>query len=769
MQQNMGGMIKPTNSGSVTLPGSNAVNGMNQRNIGTPLNTADPMAMYRQFVENSASASTGGIKWEQYNAGGGFDKGLQEIANASGPDADSIQFMAQSVVQANLMFLTSILNRNGRFYEVYRQTVEGFKRSDITGNPCPVRDAFVTMFQKHQEFTRPVATNASPLFGWRLIMVKRESGRDELEAKEYLRAAEVAIRNVLFMEMVQWLMKTTEGQMHARQLPRDLAAKMPNISKFNEAIDTACAAFGVNNPYAGVTFEIVTPARSDLMNNRYEGIANQLYGGLNNTAGRREMDEPDDLFDYVLNNAAKAQGRDRVNPKYDQDDSSSFYGGGESWNKIRNDLENLTPKNKNEFQLDRFFHYIGKPKHYFIPETDWKAIKHAFKKHPEMKTELTAQEGCYRIVIIDLQADSGWFSTIVRSEKYDMPTLLTDPTKLLPLLDDPDGTGLLSVVAVPVADLIKDKSLEIPYEECRKLENKIPVLTLPEKVVTNDTRDLEKSLSIVNDRLTKNFTKENAVSFNALIHDTFSCASQEDKVRLFHDLPFLFKDSVMEKRPTWFSACKLLLVHFRQRVLDQEVCNFIDQRLTTIINDFLINSAGYDSYPHESNFLSVDSIVRDYDDLDKEFEANDPIMYGLFNDTSVNSYLNEQLKIFTYNDQFTPEGQELSVVEQVKHEQELVLERPLHITYINNRGGPLYSDANKPVIMKRSQFPEYFDLVEKSFEHTMGDASFDATDKLIMFTKSNNLWLFSNSAIDKNIATLRHVSRQDTLVLLPLN
>lgn len=769
MQQNMGSMIKPTNNGSVTLPGANAVNGMGQRNTGATMNAADPMSMYRQFVENSASTTAGGIKWEQYSAGGGFDKGLQEIANQSGPDADSIQFMAQSVVQANVMFLTSILNRNGRFYEVYRQTVEGFKRSDVTGAPCPVRDAFVTMFQKHQEFTRPVATNASPLFGWRLIIIKRETGREELEAKEYLRAAEIAIRSVLFMEMVQWLMKTQEGQIHARQLPRDLAAKMPNISKFNEAIDTACAAFGINNPYAGVTFEIATPARNDLLSNRYEGIANQLYGGLNNVAGRREMDEPDDLFDYVLNNAAKAQGRERVTPKYGQEDSNTFYGGNESWNKVRNDLENLTPKNKKEFQLNRFFHYIGKHNHYFIPETDWKAIKHAFKKHPEMRQELTAQDGCYRVVIIDLEADSGWFSTIVRSEKYDMPTLLTDPAKLLPLLDDPDGSGMLSVVAVPVKDLLKDKSLEISYEECRKLEKSIPVLTLPEQVVSHDSRDLEKSLANVNTRLTKNFTKENAVSFNALIHDTFSCASQEDKLRLFHDLPFLFKDSVMEKRPTWFSACKLLLTYFRQRTVDQEVCNFIDQRLTTVINDYLINSAGYDSYPHEKNFLSVDSIVRDYDELDKEFEASDAIMYEMFNSTSPDSYLNEQLKIFTYKDPFNEDDREMSVIEQVKHEQELVLERPLHITYINNRGGPLYTDANQPIIMKRSQFPEYFELIEKSFEPTMGSASFDATDKLVMFTKSNNLWLFSNSAIDKNIATLRHVSRKDTLVLLPLN
>lgn len=771
MQQNMGGMIRPSSPGAVTLPNQGAVAGMGNRG-GATVNTAsqDPMQIYRQFVETGMASTSGGIKWEQYGTGGGYDNGLQEIANASGPDADSIQYMAAAVAPANVMYLQQILSRSGKFYEVYRQTVESFRRSDVTGQPCPVRDAFITMFQKHQEFTRPVAVHSSPLFGWRLINIKRETGKDELTSGQYLGAAEVAIRSVLFMEMVNWLMKTQEGQMHARQLPDDLAAKMPNIAKFNEVIDSACAAFGVNNPYANVTFEITTPARSDLINNRYESGANYLYGGNDGSTGRTEISSGDDLYDLVHRNAMQAQGFQRAPVQRSEQHEESCYGGSERWNKVRGDFENITPNNKHEFQLHRFFHSIGKPNHYLIPESDWKAIKKAFKKHPDMGQELTALDGCFRIVIIDLNADSGWFSTIVRNEAYDMPTLLTDPTKLLPLLEDPDGTGLLSVTAIPVEDLIKDKKLEIDYDECRKLEKSVPVITFKDKITTSDSRDLEATMSSVSARLTKNFTKENAVSFNTTIWDTFSCASQEDKIRLFHDAPFLFKDSEMEARPSWYTACKLLLAYFKQGTLDKEVYSFIDNRLTTIINDYFINCAGYDSYPHEKNHLSVDSIVRDYDDLDLELEKSDPIMFGLFNQNDPNHYLSQALKIFTYKDPFADESdKEKSVIEQIKHEQELVLERPLHITYINNRGGPFYTDANVPVIMKRSQFPEYFELVEKGFEPTMGDLPFDSTDKLFYFSQSNQMWLFSYSAIDKNMATLRHVSRKQTLVLLALD
>lgn len=770
MQQNMGGMIKPTGAGAVRLPGAGDAMGSMNRGTMMGQQQQDPMAVFRQVVETGMASTAGGIKWEQYGAGGSYDNGLQEIANESGPDADSIQYLAASVAPANVMYLQQIFNRTGKFYEVYRQTVESFCRSDVTGQPCPVRDAFVKMFQKHQEFTRPVAINSSSLFGWRLISIKRETHKDELTANQYLSAAEVAIRSVLFMEMVNWLMRTAEGQQHARQLPPDLAAKMPNIPKFNEVIDSACAAFGVNNPYANVTFEVATPARTDLSTNRYEGGSNYLYGGQHNSVGKAEISQEDELFEFVRKNALRAQGFPMQETRPVETNQESLYGGSERWNKIRGDFENLTPTNKHEFQLHRFFHAIGKPNHYFIPESDWKAIKKAFKKHPEMKQELTVQDNCFRIVIIDLNADSGWFSTIVRSEDYDMPTLLTDPSKLLPLLEDADNTGLLSVVAVPVKDVLKDGKLEVDYDDVRKLEKSVPVIICNEQIVAADSRVLETTMSAVNIRLTQNFTKENAVSFNAMIHDTFSCASQEIKVRLFHDAPYLFKDSEMETRPSWFTACKLLLAYFKQGTLDKETYNFIDSRLTTIMNDYFINCAGYDSYPHEKNHLSVDSIIRDYDELDLELERSDPIMFALFNQNDPNHYLSQALKIFTYNDPFAASSdKELTVIEQIRHEQELVLERPLHVTYINNRGGPYYTDANVPVIMKRSQFPEYFELVEKSFEPTMGELPFDATDKLLYFAQSNHLWLFSYSAIDKNMATLRHVSRKETLVLLALN
>ena len=781
MQQNNGqpGMIRPGGGASVAVPNmTGATVGMGARAgmMGNPQmgmqQPMDPMAMFRQMVDGGGAAMSGGIKWEQYGSGGIYDQGMQEILNSSGPDQDSMQYHAAAVVNYNVIFIQHLMSRSGKFYEVYRQTVASFRRNE-QGHPCPVRDAFITMFMRHQEFNRPVAVAAAPLFGWRLIHIRQETGKEDLSANQYLGAAETAIRSILFMEMVNWLMKTAEGNMHARQLPQDLSAKMPNLDNYNDVLNTACAAFGVNNPYAALKFEVKAAVRSDLMTNRYDQGADYLYGNHGLAMhGQADFGDASDLFAMIHKNARDYRGESTPRQSYDPLETMSA--AEHNWNKIRNDLNNLTPKNKDEFQLNRFFHNIGKPNHYLITETDWKNIQHAFVKHPEMRKEETVLEGCFRIVIIDLDADSGWFSRTVRCEGYDMPTVLTDPHKLLLRLSD-EGGDFLKVEASAVEDvagLKGDAALTISLETCLALEekDKIPVVTLKDQIVAANSKELESTLINVNQRISQNFSKVNAVSFNTRVWDTFACAKPEDKIRLFQDLPFLFKDSDMAKRPTFFAAMKATLAYFRQGIVDKELMSFIDSRLTTTINNYFIDSAGYDSYPHEDNYLSVDSIVKDHVELDELLERTDPVMFRIINSNDQDHYLLEELKLFTFNNPFKPESGELSAIEQIKYAQELILDRPMHITFINNKGGPIYSDTNQPIQLKRSTFPEYFDLVEKGFEPTMGEkAVFDITDKLVCFTTSDNLWLWSYSALDKNTATLRHVSRKQPLVLLGLD
>lgn len=767
-------MITPRN-GSVTIP-SGAMQQMQQQQQQSYQQQANPAAQYRAYLEQAGSSTAAGsIQWERYGANGSMDQGLQDIINADSSQQDSMQILVASVAQANLWFVNQVLGRTGKFYEVYRATVEGFKISDVTLKPCPVRDAFVKMFSKHQEFTRPVGMNSSIMFGWSLICYKRSTGNDEIPSNQYLRSAEQAIRSILFMEMVQWLMKTVEGQEHARQLPMDLKGKMPNLDSYIGVIDTASSAFGVNNPYAGVSFEVTSPVRKDLASNQYDTYtAEKLYGGIAGFNTTQENYSGEDatakLNAMIARNAAEynRSKRSTGSSNYDYNEGNDPYTAYEPIKRKRSDYENITPQNRHEFKAVEYLNFTGKKNHYVLPECDWQKIKAGFRRHPDQGREETVLHHCFRIVIIDLELDDGWFSTVLRTDKYDMRTILTNPEKLLPLLEDPEGDGFYSVVVKTVEEVKADKTLRIEVEEARKLEKSIPAIVFNEAIVTNKAEDITGTINTVSKRLTKEIKGINGVCYNTKIWDTYTCSGSSEKEILFKDIPFLFRDNP-NKQPSFFNACKTLKSYFNTGRVSDELCEFIDGHLTQLINNYLINNAGYDSYPHEKGFLSVDSIIDDYDDLDLEFEQNDPIMFGIFNNEDGDHYLVEALKIFTYKDAYLNRSDTATLVEKIQAEQELVIERPLHITSVSNSDGPTYTKPNEPVLMKRSQFPEYFELVERSFDKTMGDVSFDGTDKLIHFVNSNSLWLFSHSAIDKNVATLRHIKPGGTLVLLEVD
>jgi hypothetical protein len=94
----------------------------------------------------------------------------------------------------------------------------------------------------------------------------------------------------------------------------------------------------------------------------------------------------------------------------------------------------------------------------------------------------------------------------------------------------------------------------------------------------------------------------------------------------------------------------------------------------------------------------------------------------------------------------------------------------MYINVMNKRGGPAHLENDVPIVIKRSKFPEYFKMIEDGFDVTMGDNYMsESTDKLLKFDESGNMWLFSYSIVDRNVATLRFVTRSKHLCLLALS
>lgn len=775
-------MIKPTNPAAVQIPdgnnmgGNNPMNPMNRTGYQNPLqnNNANlsPGDVIRnimsQNLNNTNAQSGGGFNWGGVAGSLYEDEALRSLRTSQENDPTSNAYLIDRVAGAMQMFLQQVYHRAGPFFEEYRKAREDFRQNEMQ-QIDEVRNAFIEDVNKQHEFTRVIAINAMPFFGKGLIELLRNGNRDQLQQAEYLNTAFIACRNILFFEMINWLMKSPNGRRYTNRLPKAITARIANLENFKEAAAAVYDVFNQTSPYNNLEFKRPESTRTDY-NILYGPASDYVQRSFEPQAPQSTMHQDEamqDIYRMIGNNANNRGQFSR--PTQDR----SLVIGGEvmqSWDEIRQDFNNLNPGNRSEFRLNRFFYNIGKPNHYFIPESDWKKIQHAFRRHEEQKAEETVLKDCFRIVIIDLETDSGWFSTIVRKEGLDMQTVLTDPSKLLPLLENPDELDDSWIVKpFPLEDVVVEKTMDIPIETVEKMEKAVPLVAVADPIISNSSKQLESTIDTANDRLTKNFTKVNAVGFHAVNWDTYKCVSKEEKDTLREDLMFLFKDN--DDRASFVNAVAAVGRYDVQNKVSNELIKFIGTHLTQVLNNWLINCAGYNPNKNGRGHLSVNNILTDYRDLIDWLKQHDPETMLHLVEVEKANYLNESVRMFDYiNPYVLAEGQEPSIIDLINTELELVVGRHMYVNVINKRTGPAYTEANVPVRIKRSKWPEYFKMIEDGFDETMTeDDDVMVTDKLLRFTESGSTWLFSYSTIDRNVATLRFVSREKPLCLLSLS
>jgi hypothetical protein len=719
------------------------------------------------LANTGAQSGGGGFNWSQYGTSLYEDDALRALKVAPENDPDSMAYYIERVASAMQQYMYQIFHRAGPLFEEYKKAKESFRLNDA-GQIDETCNAFIDDVNKQHDFTRIVAIYGAPFFGKGLIELLRNGNRDQLSQQEYLNCTYTSARNILFLEMVNWLTKAPTGKQYSLRLSHRLQMRIANLENFKEATNSCYELFNQTSPYVNLEFKRPQSTRPDLAmlyGPASEYVHQPFEVNSNNHSNQPPVtDQFRDIMEMVERNASRRQ----YTPHQPTRNANSY--GGETmndWNHVRNDFNKLTPYNRNEFDLKRFFHPIGKPNTYVIPESDWKKIQHAFKRHEEMGQEETVLPGCFRIVIIDLEADSGWFSTIVRAEGLDMQTVLTDPKKLLPILEDPTLDDTWVVKPVAVEEVTGGKGLDIEIEKVHKLEKALTVIAVKEHIASNSSSELDATLVSVNNRLTEKFTKENAVGFHAVPWDTYVCANPEEKAELYKELPFLFKDYDGEKI-SYMNACAALGRYQISSNVSDELVGFINNRLTSLVNDFLVNCCGYDGIKSPRH-LSISNAIDDHRELFAYLKEKDPVAAAYLVEVEKPNYLTSQVQMFDFKHPHRQTDEE-SEIEKVKSSVELVVSRPMYINAMNKRGGPAHLENNVPVVIKRSRFPEYFKMIEDGFDQTMGDTHHpDTTDKLIRFNESGSLWLFSYSVVDRNVATLRYVSRHKHLCLMPLS
>lgn len=753
-------LLRPKNSPAVQIP--------NQQQTMTPMGGAmggqtvmDPIGGIKALFQGTNGATnSSGINWDKYNYEQLEDQAFKDLKRESGQlDQDSAPWFIAKVSQPMQMYITNLMYGNGPFYELYKATMEGFRLNE-SGFGCPVRDKFVASLKSHPELNGIIGRNSSIMFGYRLIQILKERNATEFNKNDYFAAAEIAVRNTLFFELVSWLTRSNEGRQIALNLPQDLAGKVQNLDNFKGAAGAAYNYFSVPNPYDALTFQVQQVTRPDAAILPYVNAQATTWGGDAPSTANSDFSE---LEMWVRKRAGGYSPVTR-NPGYQPDPYIQNNG----WGNPRTDLDKLTSENRREFEIESYFHPLSKPNFYFVLETEWKHLKRAFKKHPEMGIEETVLPGCFRIVRLDLLKDTGWFSSIVRCPELDVKRILTNPDVLLPHLELNENNEAIVAAHSTEEILPSDTYSEyiIPAEKVKELDKDIPVIVVPEAIVSGSSTELESISSLINNSLTDNFNGLNGTSVRLSIKDTFACQSKEEKESLFTELPELFTNSAEENaKCSYYELVKR--VYTKLRLSDEigdELRGFITSKITEDFNNWLVNECGHNPIKDQPNHLSVDNVVNQIDEVDEYFRTRYPTYYAKLNEKTADFVLLTQLMLFT-QDENDADAQGINAF-KAKHELKLV--RDFDNLFVNNDVAPIHADT-QPLIISRSRFPEYFNMIENAYRKrhkTNSLQGINAVEKILNFSDSDSRWLFSYSVYDQNTAILRHISRKRSMILM---
>ncbi len=741
-------------------------------NNGNPYTQIDPVQQLRSFMERSSGGlgnkgAGSGIRWDTLGSNLYEDEGFRALkGDQDVEEAINREFLVKYAAVA-ASFADSLVQRRGGFYAEFRAVLEHFQLSKTTGAICNIREAFVKTVNGHPEFIVHIASAGIPPITQILIDMAKQSPEGIPTPLEYRKATQMASTMVLTMEFISWLSKSREGREKALYLTPEIKKTVGDLEKFKDIFTHACTTIGVSNPYAGLVFEVNTVTRTD---SSMIVEAERALKGMTDFGGTAFDSTPQEdvraLYEQVYRTAELA--KENHVPHHQNTDTGLH---SVEWETKPVDYTRITESNKEKFDYRKLFKWL-KDDWYFIPESDWKKIKHVFKRHEDQpEQEDSVLYGTFRIVKINFDTNDGWFSTIIRAEGIDMASAFMDPKLLLPALEISENGYNTQVAQVPVEKVLgNDETMSIPTGVVEKLEG-IPLITVKDEITAPTSKAVMAALSSTNKSLTSKVKGVNAVSFKTRIWEFFNCDSEADKNLLIKSLPFLFKD-LEDNTLSFFMRIKKVVNFFDSGVMDDEIGKYIDNRLTLMVNDWLINSLGYHNSPDHHGYLAVESIFEDYSDLDNVFKESDEEAFRCFNgEGNPSNYLTEQMKLFVSQSPLNKINKSDSVVDKVQKKLRLVVDRPIYFVSVNKRLPPskMEEDDGGVIVIRRSKFPEFFHMIDEGFLPTMGKGKEPKViDKIFHFDEDDTMWLFSYSSLDINMASMRRVTTRKSLLLLDL-
>lgn len=778
-------MLGPSGFHAKVAPLPNTSNNPAQPQSGVP----DTLGLMKQLINSAGKPQNYDPVYNNIYE----DKTLAEFKAQAGENSEeSTLYFRTHASQYVMQFVQECkVYRHGVFQSTFKDLVENYHMLNQINSQ--VKREYTATLNGRIDLMDTVALRTSIWFGFIVSGILKNSQSASPSRQQILQAVQNAAINILNIEIVLWLHGSHKGKQYLYNPTPEIADLLNNFNRRRQAAEAVWQFFEENSPYSTANFmdnkSMEGSAQSILpevamVNARQRittpnGMGTQaLDGSFIPDFSETTTDEQRELMMIPFNNLrARSKYSDINTPppvRQTPDMYSDYDGYGSPSARFRTDIVNITPGNRNLFDVRSFFQKTGLPNWWVVEEDDWIFIRGALKRSPKQRMEETLVKHCKRLVQYDFDDESaGWTSRSIRFKGIDATMILSDPEKLLPLLTDPGFDPDTAVKVMDAKQFFDEEGKKFGpnaevFDELREAGFDYRIIKSEEKLENENTAKIMERLHVMGHAMTQETNQPTAIfnDFDVLGRTLFSDKQKRDAIE--KRFPMFFHGNDFLEDHSYFSAIQEIKKSFQRGQIDGPEIEtqdrfdvFVERRLTTDINNWLINACGYAVKKEDGQQLNVDNIFEDVEELKKVLLVQDKEAYDALNQLGRSCILLEQMKLF---DPIVDTPEELSAIEKTEYEMSLFRRKKYSGVIICNQSGPK-PPRDKTIILRRSVHPEFFLLLDQLRKDLpLKGRSLDSENIMFMYKNSNDLFMVTQTIYDENVVSIRTIVPRRTLL-----
>lgn len=713
---------------------------------------------------------------------------VNEFLNGSGGgDVDMIKLKTEEakgvVSQIPPQLMSEFQHRQGR-YSYFDVAINEFAHKFTNPAPCQTVFKFRELINTSMRFRQNIGFNVGVVLASNLAqsIVNDEPINPQQTNKLLLGCLD----NVIAMELIKWLSANNAardqlfgegpvGQVFRNRLTEQHAAR-------RDAVNDMFAYLGLSSPYEGLEakLSIVMDHSSDPTRYAHNPVVHGYvppslnYGDVGSEMSGKTLNDQE-MLDYnrhlesmLLNTKPSAPEPVSRRDQYEEFQPTIVFG--ES-NAPSTDLSTMTASNHNSFDWMSKLVPVPKTQLWTTDNETLAYLRNTF--FGGRFDRLRTAEGCLTVFTLNVEGTPNEDDRIIDLNGRPMETFLTNPSLLLPLLEE-TANGIVEIEDVKV---VIDEEEQYNLEALRTAAMGTTNVrnTLIEDFASSDLEAYDREAEIVHSSGRRGGVVH--ATTNVETHyQSVIVGAYEDVRDIYRTMGMIVKGE--EQNLSYFDWLKMTYTTLGNHHIEKaDFLAMADKYIASELERHMVERYGFSNDPSDHRSFNMPSLVSDCLNLDELIQEMCPEAYEeLSTPKTSRTLIAKSQCLLPHVDGLTLMSKNVRAKSRIANLENynasirVCFAREVIVTRISNMVAPVQRVEETVAVIKRSEMPDFFSVI--SYAYSKASARLhDGVEQLVIFTDVNNgRWSFQTNRYDGgNVGTIRRLKQGvSNLTVLPL-